>query len=281
MTLSLSTASVSVRTDTLPFQMDSERDALQRYVLDPFGVDLDVERLRRSPNIGYAELTDDVINAFPRPIDSPDLLIFSYAIPDAFSVSAITPRLNQLLGGRSHSFSVCEQGLRAPFTALRIADAYARSGRCATLALFVCEQGTVHHADPFIDDNPLVNSAALLYFGDNGGYEFIGTRASRPGADLAELVSSVTAGRSARSTLLVVGPWTAPDRLAATGLPVHGCEPGFYCTSVWLAFARHHEEWSRTYHHIALCDTDPRTGRGQVALFRLRSADATTTGEAP
>ena len=270
MALSLRAATALVRRDRLPFEPDPDRDAFQRYVLDQFGVELDLERMRRSPNIGFTELAEGVIDAFPRPLEHPDLLIFAYAIPDAFSVTAITPHLNHLLGGRSHSFSVSEQGLRAPFTALKIADAYARSGRCDTLALFVCEQNTVPHPDPLVDDHPLVNSAALLYFDRGGGYEFAGTRA---GANLDELVSSMTAGFDARSTLLVAGPWAAPERLATTGLPPYRCEPGSYCTSVWLELARRHTDWAGSYRHVALCDTDPRTGSSQVALLRLRQAD--------
>jgi hypothetical protein len=277
MVLALSTASALVRRDRLPFQPDSEREAFHRYVLDPFGIDLDLDRFRRSQNIGHIELAECALDALTPPVDSPDLLIAAYAIPDFTSLTAVAPRLNQLLGGRSHSFSISEQGLRAPFTALKIADAHARSGRCETLALFVCEQNTLPYADPFVDDNRLVNSAALLYFNGDDGFEFAGTRAGPPGVELEELTSSMTAALDPRSTLLVAGPWTAPDRLAATGLPVHGCEPGSYCTSVWLELARHHTEWARTYRHIVLCDTDPRTGRCQAALLRLRSAGPTTT----
>lgn len=275
MTLSLSTASALVRQDRLPFQMDSERDAFQRYVLDPFGMDIDTERLRRAPNIGFTELAESALDALAHPIGSPDLLVFAHAIPDSSPLTAVTAHLNHLLGGRSHSFGVSEQGLRAPFTALKIADAYARSGRCDTLALFVCEQNTLPYADPFVDDNQLVNSAALLYFDGAGGYEFTGTRAGPPGARLDELLSSMTSGLDPRATLIVAGPWTASDPLATTSLPVHRCEPGTYCTSVWLELARHHADWAHTYRHVALCDTDPRTGHRQVALLRLCSADPT------
>ena len=275
MALSLSRASALVRPDRLPFRPDGERDAFQRYVLDPFGVELDFARLEHSPNVGFTELAEGVLGALPRPIDSPDLLVFAYALPDLFPLTAVTAHLNHLLGGHSHSFGVSEQGLPAPFTALKIADAYARSGRCDTLALFVCEQNTLPYADPLVDDNDLVNSAALLYFDGNGGYEFAGTRG---GPVLGELVSELTADLAPDSALLVAGPWIAPEHLAATGLPVRQAAAGSYCTSVWLELARHHAGWAGTYRHLVLCDTDPRTGRSQVALLRLRPADS---GESP
>jgi hypothetical protein len=243
-------------------------------MLVPFGIEVDDELLRKSANIGFSELTADALAALPEQITDPDLLILSYGLPDFYPLKSTTSHLNYLLGGGSRSFAVCEQGLHAPFTALKIGQAFARSGRCASLALFVCEQTTLPYHDPLVHDTPLADSAALLYFAPGGGgWQFRQSRVAGPGESLgpvvAKLLGDQADGHSPDGPALVVaGPWVNGQDLDSVTAPVHHVAPGSYCTSVWLDLARHHQSWAQAYDTLVLCDTDPRTGRGQAALMR-------------
>jgi hypothetical protein len=281
--LVLRTASAVIRRDGNPYQHDDELNIYHRDLLALFGLDVDEDLLRRSRNIGFSELAEQALRGVPQPIADPDLLVLAYGLPDLEPLRTASAYLNHLMGGHSRSFAVSDQGMRSPFTALRIADGYARSGRCASLALFVCEQTTLPYHDPLVHDRPMVDSAALLYFDQGGdgdaGFALRAVRTGRPGEELGELLASLLAeyGAGSDPPLVVCGPWSDPSRLAPLGLPVHRAGPGTYCTGVWLELARHHRAWTGRYPAVVLCDTDPRTGHCHAGLLRL----SPTAGSAP
>lgn len=268
MPLSLHAAAAIVRRDAKPYQPDAVLDAYHRELLAPFGIEVDDELLKRSPNIGFPELAADALAALPRRITDPDLLILSYGLPDRYPLKSTTSNLNHLLGGGSRSFAVCEQGLHAPFTALKVGNAFARSGRCSSLALFVCEQTTLPYHDPLVHDTPLTDSAALLYFGTCDGWQFRKSTVAWPGESLGRVVATLLGDPGNGRALVVAGPWVSRQDLSSSTAPVHYVAPGSYCTSVWLDLARHHQSWAETYDVLVLCDTDPRTRRSQAAVMR-------------
>lgn len=268
MPLSLRAAAAVVRTDARPHQPDDRLDAYHRELLAPFGIEVDDELLKRSRNIGFPELAVDALAALPLRITDLDLLILSYGLPDRYPLKSTTSNLNHLLGGGSRSFAICEQGLHAPFTALRVGDAFTRSGRCSSLALFVCEQTTLPYHDPLVHDTPLTDSAALLYFGGCDGWQFRQGQAIGPGESVGPLVAKLLGDTPDERALVVAGPWVSGQDLAAADAPVHFVAPGSYCTSVWLDLARHHQSWAESYDALVLCDTDPRTKRSHAALLR-------------
>jgi hypothetical protein len=261
--LSLRLAGAVLRPEPNPYEPDDDLTTYWQDLLAPFGMEAEEKRLAGSPNIGFTELAEAALAQVSGAID-PDLLLLAYALPDVHPLKSVTAHLNHLLGGRSRCFAISEQGLRAPFTALRVADAFARSGRCASLALFVCEQTTLAYHDPLVHDTPLVDSAALLYF--DGAGEFAYT-AAETGPDVYELAARAVR-RGGPTTLVVAGPWVDPERLPDAA--VHACQPGTYCTSVWLELARQHEAWNH-YGSVVLADTDPRSGQAQVALLERTS----------
>ncbi|BCJ61921.1 hypothetical protein [Micromonospora endophytica] len=273
MSLTLRGAAALVRPDGNAYERDEALLAYQRDLLAPYGIEVDEDLMKQSRNIGFRELAEELMDRCPSPFGTPDLLILAYGLPDRYPLKTVTTRLNALFGGGSRSFAVSENGLRAPFTALRIADAYARSGKAASLALFVCEQTTLPYRDPLVHDTPLLDSAVLLYFdtGTDTGYRLIASRAAGSDVPLGELLAGQRPALPPGPALLVAGPWPTDDQLGGLDLPVHRCQPGGYCTSVWLDLVRHHEEWATQYASLVLCDTDPRTGRSQVAV--LSNAD--------
>src|SRR5262249_29675572 len=159
----------------------------------------------------------------------------AYGLPDIYPLKSTTSYLNHLLGGGSRSFAVSEQGLRAPFTALHIADAYVRAGRYANLALFVCDQTTLPYHDPVVHETPLVASAAVLYCDNTAGsgYRFAGTTRATAGPEAA--IKPYLSAVDTERMLLVVGPWIPEQAVDSLAPHIHRVQPGTYCTSVWLA----------------------------------------------
>ena len=266
MPLSLRFAAPVVRRDANPYEPDDDLTTYWRELLAPFGIEADEALLAASPNIGFAELAEETLRRVPA-ID-PDLLLLAYALPDLHPLKSVTAHLNHLLGGRSRCFAISEQGLRAPYTALRVADAFARSGRCQSLALFVCEQTTLAYRDDLVHGTPLVDSAALLYFDRTGGFAFRYTAAGS-GAEVGALAAAALERSGSGPALVVAGPWVDPRQLDVLDAKVQPCPPGTYCTSVWLEMAGNHDVWADSYRSVVLCDTDPRSGQAQVALFDL------------
>jgi hypothetical protein len=279
MALALRSASALIRLDGNPYQRDDDLLTYHRDLLARYRIEVDEDLLKQSRNIDFKDLGEELIARCPDLITDPDLLLLAYGLPDRYPLRAVTAHLNHLLGDRSRSFAVSEQGLRSPFTALRIADAYAQAGQASTVALFVCEQSTLPYRDPLVHDTPLLDSAALLCFDTGAGLTFTATRAGRAGQPLGALLDEHLPAVPPGRTLLVAGPWTDVAAQDGTGLPVHACQPGSYCTSVWLDLARHHEAWAGQYDSVVLCDTDPRTGRSQLAVLQNTSRTTVEKGQ--
>jgi hypothetical protein len=163
-------------------------------------------------------------------------------------------------GGTATSFSISEQGLAAPFTALRVAASFARSGRCQEALIAVLEQTTLPNSFPFVDS--LVDSGVLVVLGTSGGPAVTEVSSTPNPAETRGRLAEFPAG-----TLLVLGPWVDATVLDtdSTCLQVNR---GSYCTSVWVALAAWWRDWQRDYDTVVLCDTEPRTGEGHFAVLR-------------
>ena len=244
MTLSLRGAAGVVWSHPVPYRPDPRMSTYHEEMLTPFGVAVDEDRLRNGTNVGFTELAEAVLREMAPPIANPDLLILAYGLPDLRPLKSTTAYLNHLLGGESRSFAVAEQGLRAPFTALRIADAYARAGRYASLALFICDQTTLPYYDPVVHDTPLADSAVLLYFDDTGTGDlwFEGTTRGVAGAGPDTVVKPYLSDVDINRTLVVLGPWPRPSRLSRWCRTSAGCPQAPIAPasgSTWPATRRH------------------------------------------
>jgi hypothetical protein len=244
-----------------PAALDYYRD-----LLTPFGEKPDEELLSRGSHVHHRDLADLLVADEGVGRSRPELLIVTHALPDVVPFTAIAPYLTDQLGGRAANFAIGQQGLAAPFTALRIASAYHRAGRAAEVVLAVLEQTTLPTAFPLVQETPLVDSAAALVLGASteAGLRFV--RAHSAGT-AAAVLGDGTLGRDLGEdgTLLVLGPWVTEDIPERTA--VHRVAPGSYCTSLWLELADHWQEWQQAYRRIVLLDTDPRSGRSHAALF--------------
>ncbi|MFE7551886.1 hypothetical protein [Streptomyces gardneri] len=250
-----------------PAALDYFRD-----LLTPFGEKPDEELLNRGAHVQHRDLVDLLVADEGVGRSRPELLVVTHALPDVVPFTAVAPHMTDRLGGRAANFAIAQQGLAAPFTALRIASAYHRAGRAAEVVIAVLEQTTLPTPFPLVQDTPLIDSAAALVLGAEAGagtgaedgLRFVRAHAA---ASAAEALGADALGRDLgeEGTLLVLGPWVTGD--VPESPAVHRVAPGSYCTSLWLELADHWQEWRENHRRIVLCDTDPRSGRSHVALF--------------
>ncbi|MEY9849370.1 hypothetical protein [Streptacidiphilus sp. MAP5-3] len=238
-----------------------------RDLLAPFDRKPDEEALGRGAQVHHRDLADLLAADDGVSRSRPELLIVAHALPDVAPFTAVAPYLTDRLGGRATNFAIGQQGLAAPFTALRIASAYQRAGRAAEVVLAVLEQTTLPTAFPLVPQTPLIDSAAALVLGSAPspvGPRFVRATSAATAAEVLA-VDALGQDVEADGTLLVLGPWVTGAVPRRT--EVHRVEPGSYCTSLWLTLADHWQEWQQAYRRIVLCDTDPRSGRSHAALF--------------
>jgi hypothetical protein len=213
---------------------------------------------------GHADLVDMLVGQVPPGADGPDLVLLAYAAPDVTSPKTVVSYLNMLTGGSAHSFALSGQGLGAPFTALRIASAYERTGRCSEFLLAVVEQGAPAHRDRA--HAPRTDSGVLLAFDRSPGFGVLtSVYSAEYTEELGPRLAALTAG--AGRLLVVLGPGADPAVLPPGRADTHQVPAGNYCTSVWLALAGHLPKWQEAYDAIALCDTDPRFGTSYLAVL--------------
>ncbi|MFW5418670.1 hypothetical protein J0910_18825 [Nocardiopsis sp. CNT-189] len=235
----------------------------------PFGTAVDAERVRAGTRVSHRDLADRLASARD-PHPPPGLIVLTHALPDLHPFTAVAPRLDALLGGGATAFGISQQGVSGPFTALRLVDRFQRSGRCTTAAVAVLEQSTMPSPHPHAPAGGLVDSGVLLEFGAGGGpvlgavEEF--APSERPGPRLAAL-----AAESPEGTLLVLGPGV-DDGGSGTADRVRA-RADTHCTGIWLALAENLSAWAEEYRTVLLCDRDPGSGHGHLAVFRSSAED--------
>ncbi|SCG76320.1 beta-ketoacyl-[acyl-carrier-protein] synthase family protein [Micromonospora coxensis] len=125
--------------------------------------------LRRGPDdfagVARTTFTDLVRPLVTEVADAPvDLIVLAHVTPDAepgWPASFLTGALP----GEPLAFAVADQGVAAPFTALRVAAAYARADRFERVLVVLLDQGTFLTAGP----PPQVGAGLVALVLDRGG----------------------------------------------------------------------------------------------------------------
>ncbi|RJO78958.1 hypothetical protein D5S18_03735 [Nocardia panacis] len=213
----------------------------------------------------HADLVDRLVAQISPAVLGGDLALIAYAVPDDCPHKTVATYLNLVTGGLAHSVAITGQGVGSPFTALRVARSYGRTGRSSKSVLAIVES-----AAPLSSDRSApveYDSGVLLVFDAGIGSKGVdGVHSLEQPGDLAALLAGLIPGDG--SLLLVLGPTAEPGVLPEDVTDVHRVAAGSHCTSVWLALAQNYAQWAAAYSVIALSDTDPLTGVGHLAVLR-------------
>jgi hypothetical protein len=259
------TAAAAVRAPVREEEFDQALAAdFFRDLLGPFGAEPDDERLARGSRVQHRQMARTLVATEGIRDRRPQLIVITHALPDLVPFTAVAPMLAEQLGGAATCFAISEQGLAAPFTALRVAAGYHRSSRADEVVLAVLEQTTLPQPMPLVDNHALIDSGALLVLGRAGGGGMALCRAGRS-ATVADALSGLPADDR---TQVVLGSWAGEP--VPAGYAVHRAEPGSYCTGVWLELAENWAAWQERYRSVVLCDTDPASGFTFSAVFAAR-----------
>jgi len=251
-----------------PYARDDDVERDYEQMLAQFGVRYRPDLLHGGSNLGFSELAEKALSALGHQPLPPDLLIVTYAVPGAPLIKVTAAHLNRLMGNTACSFAICEQGSRAPFTALHVSRAFAQEGRCARLALVILEPTTLPHWEPIVHDTPLVDSGVVLVFGEHGTLALAEVCLLKSEDTLVGCLSRIVQESPGEQVLAVAGPWVDPSELAVPGLRSHRAPPGSYCTGAWIELARRWSDWSAHFDVILVCDRDPQSRRSHLAVFR-------------
>jgi len=206
-------------------------------LVEPYGL------TPRPPTGGqsYGEMAAALIADVVRPDEPVDLLVLAFAVPDVRPGRATATYLSHICPGAPLAFAVCDQGVAAGFTALRIAESYPDRRRSLVI---VVEQATLHYDLPAPAPLPARHAGVALLCGDSG----------------VARVDSISVGR---------GEATAGTLVPPAGQPY---------TGVWWALAGELED--PTPRRVVVADRDPVLGYAcsSTVEFGAREVDGGGTG---
>lgn len=264
--------------DREPPELASYELAVMEGMLADFGLAPDPDRRDRGHGNCFAQMGAQLLDELDRPMPPPDLLVLAYHLPDLLVADVAACALIERCGTvETAGFSVSEQGVGSPFTALRIVSALRASGAATaddagtgsgtgTAAVLVLDTSTSLYHDAEAHDVPIDDCAVLLRTdpreGEGAVLEFVDeTAVDDLDAALRDLrrqhpAAQVVIGRTLAEHL-DAGPHHAPGA-APTGTTRR------LCTDAWAALA---ERWPLEQPTI-VADYDPHAGRLFSAGFR-------------
>lgn len=205
-----------------------------------------------------------------------DLAVMAHGTPDS-EPAFPGVELVDGLPGRPVACGIADQGALAPFTALRLVDAHARSGAARRAVVVILDQTTVV-GEPVITGSPATAAAAdtlvALVLDRAGAWGVPRVRqwpaiaeqdvtATLAGA-LAETPAETVAGRRSahdgEPATVLAGPGLAPCLEPAPAMDVVPVRPELPCTGIWAVFAAQIPRWRAAGRSVALADYDPSTG---------------------
>lgn len=281
------------------------------------GLGFDSAAANRHPRRGntFVDLLDGLLAASPdqraAALGAVDLAVIAHHTPDLDYRESAACYLTHVLPAAPETFAVSDQGVGAPFTALRLLGAMIGAARSApspdradrAAALFVLEQAAQLLPDMSAAETGITDSAVAFLVGGDGPTVVLDT-VEVPAADSAAAVEwlswAVTRARAeVRSYYLWdASPYTAVTVIAGTGLnskdvaaavqrsgdgvgpvTVRPVPARHLCTAVWAALADELPEPGA----LVLADRDRRSGRLFLALLAVDRAGpaAADPGGAP
>jgi 4-hydroxymandelate oxidase len=219
--------------------------------LAPYGVPVAAHRYLAGNRNSVSSMSLRVVE--PHRAAGPlDLVIGAHAVPDSNPFLSLSGCYAHRFGDEALVFAVSDQGRLAPFSALRLAQAYPELARILVIAL---DQSAVPFDDPELADlDPGVDHAVGLLLSDVDGparLDLLPQRCEVPPDGVDTAVREALAGRPV--DLVIAGPRVG--RL--TGQSVRRAPADQLCTAVWTALAAELERPAPGPRRIALVDYEP------------------------
>ncbi|HEV2343394.1 MAG TPA: hypothetical protein VGS97_04820 [Actinocrinis sp.] len=233
----------------------------------PYGVALREDLLERGVGHTYGEMAEELIRETV-PEDGPvDLLILAYAVHDVRPGRSTALYLGEVCPGRPMAFTVCDQGIAGPYTAVRLASEYLRTGDRVRALIIVAEQAALHYEPPTRPDTPVTlpdehSAVAVLFEGVGAtGLSAVREHAGIAPGEVPELlvaqVSELAAGIDRGRRVLVLGGGLSKADAEGLGIDrIVAAPAGRPCTGVWHELAQGHAQWSEHGDFVILADYD-------------------------
>ncbi|MFF0719034.1 MULTISPECIES: hypothetical protein [unclassified Micromonospora] len=221
-----------------------EDDGLDRYLADmvgAYGRSYDPEFLAKAQVTSYTTMASTVVAELTPGVDTLRRIVLAFATPDIDSRASAGCYLVEAAPGRPTVFCVSDQGVTAPFTALRLAADHLRDAAAdARTALVVLDQRNLPWEVDATERVPAEDVAVAYAFRPTAPGEtgvLLGQRTEVDPAAAAALLVDVLdeiSARDGRPFALVAGydvPVTAEVALRAER--VHRVGRGTLCTGIW------------------------------------------------
>jgi hypothetical protein len=258
------------RVDRRLFDGSSEQatdPVLRPYLADmvaPYGLALRDEVFDAGAGHSYGEMAEPLIEAVTAPDRPVDLLVIAYGMHDVRLGRNTATYLSSRCPGNPLAFAVCDQGIAAPFSALRAIEAYATTGACRRALLLVVEQSALHYelAEPVRLPDRHAAVALLLELAPGAAGVTVRQRtAVPPGRVDAELAAALAElPWDGRETTLILGADLARCAENAAVTEVVLAPAGQPHTGVWWELAAGLPAWLARGRRVVVAEHDPALG---------------------
>ncbi|HEY1571664.1 MAG TPA: hypothetical protein VGG05_09995 [Pseudonocardiaceae bacterium] len=222
----------------------------------PYDLPLRDDLLDNGAGQSYGEMAADLIGQIVTADEPVDLLVLAFGIHDIRLGRATAAYLSDVCPGNPMAFAVCDQGVAAPFTALRLIGEY----HPRRALLLVAEQSALHYlpAGPAVVPDRHAAVALLWEYGDPGCTvvrQHPDVSAQLAGSLLADDVAAL-AGDRTDVTLVLGGGLTAPPGVALAADTV-SAPTGQPYTGPWWALAGGLAGWQAEGRRVVVAEYDP------------------------
>ncbi|WP_433275990.1 hypothetical protein ACQPZA_32965 [Pseudonocardia xinjiangensis] len=214
-----------------------------------------------APN-SFTDMVTAILPTAAQPGEAFDLALIAHSTPDSRPTRPAC-YLSDVLAGNPLSFALSEQGVTAPFTAIRIAGEYARDAAFRRAMVISLDQSFLWNgAEDRLPEGtrmPGRDSAVAVVLAPDGA---LGPMAVRNVADVAagdvrRLAAEQLRGLAASGTPMTTIAGIGVDPELAEDFPIRWAPADLPCTGVWSELAGGLEQWTGTGQRVVLVDYDP------------------------
>jgi len=214
-----------------------------------------------APN-SFTDMVTEVVRAVARSNDAVDVAIIAHSTPDSRPTRPAC-YLSHVLTGNPLSFALSEQGVAAPFTAVRITAEYAQNAAFRRAMVIALDQSFLWNgAEARLPEGtrmPGRDSAVALVLASDGRFgqpSVCNVADVAPGA-VRRLVTEQLHALAAPGTPMTTIAGIGVDAQVAEDFPIRWAPGDLPCTGVWSEFAAGLGQWTAAGQRVVLVDYDP------------------------